>query len=389
MVGDVAAGAAAGSVVFAVRLDPNAGSDYIALTTTGTIADDGANGVEPTPADNTDTEVTPLYQGIYAVSPGVALPRRGGPPVVRVFDVATNTQIFAINAYDASYRDSIRIAMGDINGDGYDDIITSTRKTTGSVRVFDGRTGERFEGAFAEIAAFTEKGARGAFVASGDVTGDGRDDISVGSGQGARGSAKVKVFDGRTGDLVSTSEPFGTKFRGGVRVAAGDVNGDGLADIIAAQGYGGNDVKVTSGTSTTVLHNLEIGGSRYRGGVFVAVANLDGDDSADLIVGRDRGPTVIETFSGATGTLANTIVPFGPKYRLGVRVAAADINFDGIADIVAGAGGRGRSEVKIFDGTTGSVLHTFTAFPTHLTGSLFVAGTSPVPAVAQFNEQPA
>jgi fibronectin-binding autotransporter adhesin len=309
--------------------------------------------------------------------------------VVRVFDVATNTQIFAINAYDASYRDSIRIAMGDINGDGYDDIITSTRKTTGSVRVFDGRTGERFEGAFAEIAAFTEKGARGAFVASGDVTGDGRDDIIVGSGQGARGSAKVKVFDGRTGDLVSTSEPFGTKFRGGVRVAAGDVNGDGLADIIAAQGYGGNDVKVTSGTSTTVLHNLEIGGSRYRGGVFVAVANLDGDDSADLIVGRDRGPTVIETFSGATGTLANTIVPFGPKYRLGVRVAAADINFDGIADIVAGAGGRGRSEVKIFDGTTGSVLHTFTAFPTHLTGSLFVAGTSPVPAVAQFNEQPA
>lgn len=380
-VGNLEAGAAPQDAVFAVTLNAVVPGGYKILSTTGTIADDGSNGVDPNVADNTDSETTPLYQGIYAVAPGVSLPSKRAAAPVQVFDIASGQLIHSINAYESTYRDSIRVAVGDINGDGYDDIITSTRTGSGRVRVFDGVTGERFEGPFSEIAAFSEAGAKGAFVAAGDVTGDGRDDIIVGSGQGARGAGKIRVFDGVTGQAVTSAErqPFGN-FRGGVRVAVGDINGDGLADIVASQGYGGNDVLVTSGVSSTVLLDLDIGGSRYRGGVFVAVADLDNDGFDDLIAGRDRGKTVVETFDGVTGALEDTIVPFASNYRLGARVAVADVNLDGVVDIIVGSGGRNLSSVKIFNGDDLSIVRTLQAYSSNPTGALFVSGTSPVPA---------
>ncbi len=395
-VGDLAAGGPEGTATFSVVLFPVIPGGYNALSTTSTISSLTKDVTEATPADNTSTDTTTIYQGIYVVSPGVSLPGRGAPPAIRVFDIATGTEM-SINAYEPTYRKSIRVATGDINGDGYDDIITSTITGNGRVRVFDGRTGAPMTGAFAELAAFPEAGARGAYVASGDVNGDGRDDIVVGSGYKAKGSAKVRVFSGLDGSVLSTNEPFGTKFRGGVRVAVGDGDGGfdnrsivprgsiitrGVAEIIASQGFGGNRVVVTSGISNTVLKDFTVGGASYKGGVFVAAAaDLTGDGIVDFIVGRDRGRTVVETFNGATGALLSTITPFAANYKLGARVAAADINLDGIADIIVGSGGRNAGSVKFFDGVTNAEMtaRTFSAFPTFPNGSVFVAGSSPVP----------
>jgi hypothetical protein len=77
----------------------------------------------------------------------------------------------------------------------------------------------------------------------GDLNGDGANDIVVGS---ALGGGKVRVYDGVTGQPVpltasgaTTLQPFGKSFHGGVRVATVDINQDGTAEIIAAAGYGG------------------------------------------------------------------------------------------------------------------------------------------------------
>src|SRR5205823_5945024 len=96
------------------------------------------------------------------------------------------------------------------------------------VRVFDGLTGAaRFDlfpyGAF--------KG--GVRVASGDVNLDGVPDIVVAPGPGA--ALPVRVFNGITGDqlpgAIGSFFPFGPGFKGGLQVAAGDVNGDGFKDV--------------------------------------------------------------------------------------------------------------------------------------------------------------
>lgn len=368
-------------------------------------------GFEETNLDNNEVlEQTPFYSGIYVTSPGVAVAKKFAPPVVRVFDRATGLEIRSFLAYEETYRDSIRVAVGDFNDDGIDDIVTTTQQGTGRLRVFDGLTGEQFDkGAFGEeIAVFDGIKDKGAFVAVGDVTGDGYEDIVVGS---ALGGGKVKVYDGNpeqeTATVIKEYTPFGTKFKGGVRVAVGDVNGGEfdqdtitpqaepisqfgfIDDIIVGQGYYGGQVKVYDGATDVVLQDFSVGKKGYRGGVSVAAGDLDGDGLADLVVGRNSGkPSIVEVFSGLTlAPIGLSINPFDadplkPKNTFGVRVAVVDVNFDGVADIITSVGVKNGSQVKIYSGNRlpdGSyeILadRTITAYEDYPDVALWVAGS--------------
>ena len=88
-------------------------------------------------------------------------------------------------------------------------------------------------GFFAYDPAFTG----GVFVAAGDVTGDGIADVITGAGPG--GGPHVRVFDGATGTELRSFFAFPPGFTGGVFVGAGDVTGDGVADLITGAGPGG------------------------------------------------------------------------------------------------------------------------------------------------------
>jgi len=104
------------------------------------------------------------------------------------------------------------------------------------------------------------------------VNGDGFADIVTGAGPG--GTAHVRVFDGTTGSQISGA--LGSfiaypGFIGGVRVAAGDLNGDGSADVITGAGPGGSPhVRVFDGASTTELLSFFAFDATFGGGVFVA-----------------------------------------------------------------------------------------------------------------------
>jgi hypothetical protein len=112
------------------------------------------------------------------------------------------------------------------------------------------------------------------FVAAGDVNGDGRADIITGAGPG--GGPHVRVFDGATLTQLASFFAFDPSFTGGVAVAAGDVNSDGRADIITGAGPGGGP-HVREFDGTTALPRFGPRGSflaydpSFSGGVFVAV----------------------------------------------------------------------------------------------------------------------
>jgi serralysin len=138
--------------------------------------------------------------------------------------------------------------------------------------------------------------------------------------------------------------------------------------------------------------DFKIGATNYRGGVSVALGDLDGDHKQDLIVGRNYGrPTIVEDFSGLLKDmmgrplqLGAAIDPFDknvlkPTYALGVRVAAIDIDFDGIADIITASGGNNKSTVDIYSGADHHLLRSFTALPHTPNSALFTAGTSVSP----------
>src|SRR6266487_4805471 len=157
----------------------------------------------------------------------------GGPPQVKVFDAATQQLRTSFLAFAPTFTGGVRVATGDVNGDGTPDIIAAAGAGAGpQVKVFDGKTLAVLSSFFAFATSFTG----GVFVASGDVNGDGFADIITGAGAG--GGPHVKVFNGKTEAVMQDFFAFDPGFTDAVRVASGDVNGDGFADIIAGAGAG-------------------------------------------------------------------------------------------------------------------------------------------------------
>ncbi|MCA9071522.1 MAG: VCBS repeat-containing protein, partial [Planctomycetaceae bacterium] len=163
-------------------------------------------------------------------------------------------------------------------------------------------------------------------------------------------SSVVTAMDGISGQTSFEFSPYGENFLGGVRVATGDVNGDGTPDIITAAGPGGGPhVKVFDGSDgSTELLSFFAFDATFSGGVFVASADLDGDNIADIITGADAGGGPhVKVISGADGTTELfSFFAYGAEFTGGVRVAAGDITGDGTPDIITGAGPGGGPHVR-------------------------------------------
>jgi hypothetical protein len=298
---------------------------------------------------------------LFAVGsgPGIAA-------TVEVFD-ADGTPQFTLHPF-GSFEGGVTVATGDVTGDGIDDIAAAAGPGAGShVKLFDGATGAEIRSFFAYAADFTG----GAFVGLGDVTGDGLADIVTGVGLG--GGPHVKVFDGLTGAEVRSFFAFDPGFRGGVTVRAGDVDGDGLADLVTGVGPGGAPhIKVFSGQDLSELQSFFAGDPDDRSGVFVGVANLSGDTRAEVVAGL---PGSVKVFGSTANLLPyieqDNFTAFSKSTIAGTAVVRRQ---NGLTAILTGAapGSGGGSHVKLIDSNTEADLLSFFAFDPSFTGGVFV-----------------
>jgi hypothetical protein len=227
--------------------------------------------------------------------------------------------------------------------------------TLPEVKVYDAQSNTlRFD-----FFAFAPSFRGGVRVAVGDVEANGIFDIICAAGPG--GGPEVRVFSGRDGSLIQDFFAFAPTFAGGVYVAAGDVNGDGHADIICGAGAGGGpQVTVFSGKDFTQLASFYAFPASFTGGVRVAAGDISGTGHADIICGAGPGGSPeVTVFSGTTFTILNAFFAFPANFAGGVYVAAGDLTHSGRASIIVGAGEGGLPEITIFDGTSFQLTRAF------------------------------
>ena len=272
---------------------------------------------------------------------GLAVAATADPAAVAVFDPVGGGRR-SIAPFGAGFAGGFRVATADITGDGVDDLIAAAGPSGGpAVKVFDGATGAEVASFFAYDPAFRG----GLAVAAGDLDGDGVAEVVVAPLAG--GGPHVKAFDARTGRERLSFLAYGSDFRGGVSVAAGDLDGDGRAEIVTGAGPGGGPhVKVFDGPTGTMTRQFMAYDPSFRDGVEVAAGDVDGDGTADVLTAPGVGGAPhVRAVSGAKLMAdAGAVVPLAdffagdPNARRGARVATADLNADGTADLLVRPG---------------------------------------------------
>ena len=187
-------------------------------------------------------------------------------------------------------------------------------------------------------------------VATGDVTGNGVEEIIVGSGR--KTAAEVRVYTG-AGELLWSMLPFNDMPFSGVDVATADTDADGVKEVIAGTGDGTTArVAVIAADGSQVLKRFKPFGKRYTGGVNVAGGNVFGGEREEIVVGSGGGRSGrIRAFNGRGKRKIDTIIPFGEEFVGAVDVSTFQWDLtdeiDTIDEIMVSQASKGQAWVNI------------------------------------------
>ena len=345
---------------------------------------DGVAILETTALPTGDRLVTAAYSGDDTYLPASAdaavrvealvVPPPPPLPPVPLFAVGTDngpvgciyradgTLDHGVANFGPDFGRGVRLTAGDLTGDGIADLVAASSPGGPSrIVIQDGATGATI----AEFAPFEDSFTGGVTTALGDIDGDGRLDLAVAADLG--GSPRVRVYLNTPNGFVLVTDFYGIadpNFRGGARIALGDVDGDGLADLAVAAGAGGGPrIAFYAGSSlrpglvpTPMMGDFFAFEQALRDGATIALADVNGDGRADLIAGAGSGGAPRVSVFDGVALMANRPVPFAsfysgdPDSRAGVRVAGRDLDGDGFAEILTGAGPGAGNTVRAFGG---------------------------------------
>lgn len=259
-------------------------------------------------------------------------------------------------AYKETFTGGVTVASGDVSGDGNDEIIAAPVKGLESdIRIFtnDGKLLNHFL-----AYPYTFKG--GVNIATADINNDGRAEIITAPAAGYEPIVKVFTAEGK---LLTSFLAYPASFKGGVSLASGDVSGDAAKEIVTAPGKGGiPQVKVFS-ASGKLLSSFLAGKTNETYGLRLAIGDLDANPrrrQGELIISRQSGPALIKAYD-FRGNLRKQWTSYLSPFSGEVRLATGDLNRDGFTDIITVPGPGASPHVRIFD-YQGQIVNSFYAF---------------------------
>jgi hypothetical protein len=295
--------------------------------------------------------------------------------------------------FGPAYTDGVNVAEGDILGHGVKDLVVAAADGNPNVKVYDGAAivNGTFNAASPDsslLASFFPYALQfnvGATVAVGDVNGDGYGDLITGADVG---NPDVRVYSGKDianhtfnpsgGSLLAQWFAYGLNFNVGANVAAGDIEHNGFVDVVTGATAGNPHVKVYSGKAianhtfnssnpdASVVAQVFPFALQYNVGAYVAVGDVNADGFADLIVGSSIGNPQVKTYDGkaiASGAFnadtaeahkLNDFFAYDLSMNIGVTVSSVDVDGSGNFDILTGPT-TGSPVIRIFRGNASGV----------------------------------
>lgn len=259
------------------------------------------------------------------------------------------------------------IKAADIDGDGeYEFIMGAAPSYEPRVRIIsrDGRLKKDF-------LAYPKEMLRGINIALGDINGDGV--LEIITVPKTNGNGVIRVFD-INGVLIKEISAYSRDFKGEVVIAAGNLDGKGADEIVIAFGPGtGPGIRIISGQGELIgaFYAFE---KEYLGGLDIEVANIDGlkNGKKDEIIVLPRGNRDMELkIFDHHAKLVNKFLVFNRSYKSRANLSVGDLSNNGISEIVVGAGtGTGIApHVRVFD-KNGLVKESFYAWEESFSGGV-------------------
>ena len=333
-------------------------------------------------SSNVSNQALVTGQQIFNKFTAIGVDAGGGPLVTVTFANGTHNKFFA---YSPFFTGGVRVATGDINGDGIAEIITGAGPGGGpQVNVY---TVDPSNGTISLQTTFfafnTLHFTGGLFVAAGNTDNDIFEDIIIGAGSG--GGPRVQVYSG-TASGVNASAPandffvYNPNFTGGVVVTSGDRTGDGIEEVITAPASnGGYHIRSFNcngtGTNPNIVDNFfAFNNTNARGGLSIAAGQLNNGAIADLVIGTTNSEFGVVLDYNASGIQASPFAGFQGTIRSGV---AKDGSGQDFAMALAGPGGGPRISVFSTGNTSLNLTDSLFALNPGFTGGLFGATTLP------------
>ena len=233
------------------------------------------------------------------------------------------------------------LSVGDLNNDGWDDVVV-TNFDSNTISIFL----QQANGTLAARITYAT-GTGPDAVAVGDVNGDGLDDVAVSHWN----SAFIGIFTQTNSGTLNARVNYTSPQAGYDDIAIGDVNGDGLNDVVKMNGqlYANPDLSVFTQSVTGTLNSAvsySLPGNILGHGI--GVGDVTGDGKVDVVMsyGGNTPTAFIAVFAQAgNGTLQSPVSY--TAYDVPEALEVADVNKDGLADVIVAHGGWDRVSVHL------------------------------------------